>query len=287
MQKTTQNKLLKVVNFILMLGVFYFAFFYGKDLLAHADFSALSGRWWILIFAFVLFFTAYLISAWHWLRICRLVDEATPAKQMIAFFASQPFKYLPSSLFTFSYRAKFAKELGLSLKQSSLAQLIENFNLIGSGLAVTILFYAISYSYLLGTALLVAGLLVAGVLIKYDVVIPIFKTNRKILTRKVVPNFLLVMVSWTIAGLSFLMVNFALGLSVNPWLMISANTAAYVVSILAVFAPGGIGVRELALSFFSANNSAIVLWRLLTFFSDIVLGFGAIVFLRTKFKNTA
>lgn len=285
MQKTTLSKLLKVVNLILTIGVFYFAFKYGKNLLASADFSGLTNRWWALTLAFTFFGISYFIAAWHWLRICRLVDETTAAKQVVSFFASQPYKYLPSSLFTFSYRAKFARELGLSVKQSSLAQLIENFNLIGAALAVTILFYTLSYSFILGLTVLAAGLLLATGLVRYDVIIPIFKTKRKILTRKLVPNFLLIMVSWVIAGAAFLLVNLGLGLSVNPWLMISANAAAYAVSILSVFAPGGIGVRELTLSFFSANNSSIVLWRLVTFVSDLVFGFGAITLLKTKFKR--
>lgn len=277
MQKNTRNKLLKIANIVLTAGVFYFAFIYGRSLLREADFSGLMDRWWLVGLAFLVFGLSYIVSSWHWLRVCRVVNQSVDNKQMLAFFASQPYKYLPSSIFTFSYRAKYAKDLGFGIKPSSLAQLIESFNLIGAGVAVSLLFYILHVSMIMGLIALALGLILAGVLVRYDIVVPIYKTKRKMMARMLVPNFLLMMGVWVVSGLAFLLVNYSLGLSVDPLFIISANAAAYVASILAVFAPGGIGIREAVLSMFSVQNSAVILWRLLTFAADVSLGAIAIL----------
>jgi uncharacterized membrane protein YbhN (UPF0104 family) len=77
-------------------------------------------------------------------------------------------------------------------------------------------------------------------------------------------------------------VNYSLGLDIDPRLAISANAAGYAVSILAVFAPGGLGVREFTLYLFSVQNPAILLWRLITLAGDLLLGFGAVAYIRLR-----
>lgn len=267
----------KIISTLLTVGVFYFAFIYGKTLLANADFSELDGKRWLLLGAFFLFGLSYLVSSWHWLRVCKMVNTTVSTKQMLSFFASQPYKYLPSSIFSFSYRAKFAKQLGLSLKESSLAQLIENIDLVGASIVTSALFYVFYISPGYGVAVMTLCIAAALLIANRNIVIKIPKTNRKIYVKDIVPNFGLMTVSWIIAGCAFLTISYAFNVPVNPMLMISANAAAQAISIMAVFAPGGVGVRELTLALFSINNSVIVTWRLVTFTADMILGFGAVV----------
>lgn len=271
MQKNNLNWSLKIINLVLTLGVFYFAYVYGRGLVRETDFTALHGRLWVLAFSFVLFGIFYLLLSIHWFRICRIIDPSCSKKQMLAFFASQPYKYLPTSLFTFSYRAKFARDVGLSLKKSTIAQLIENGSIFVSGFLVAGSLYAVSRhaAFIVLPALF---LLIIYVFLPGHITVTIRHRKLKMPTRELLFNVAIASSAWVIAGLSFLGVNYALGLSIDPLLAIAANALAYVTGILAFFAPGGVGVREVILLFFSVASSAIVVWRLLTFVSDLLFG---------------
>jgi|GEM_PF-1988693 len=287
MKKNNWLKLtFKVVNFILMVSVVFFAYIYGKSLVSKADFSGLDNNWWILVLAFVCFLLFYVTMSLHWLKVCRVVDPNTKTIQILSFFASQPFKYLPSSIFTFSFRAKYAKQLGMSVKKSTYAQLVENFNILGAGLVVSITFFVFLHSIILGIICLIIFAIILYLLMKFkiEITIPFIKKRRKLYVYKLVPSFLLMILTWTISGVSFWLVSDSLNYTINPCLAISANAAAFVVSILAVFSPGGIGVRELTLALFSIQNSVIIMWRLLTFITDIVVGVGVITYIAIRRK---
>lgn len=277
---------LKIVNVILMISVVFFAYVYGKSLINKADFSGLNNNWWALALAFVCFLFFYVIMSFHWLKVCRIVDTETKSIQALSFFASQPFKYLPSSIFTFSFRAKYAKQLGMSVKKSTRAQLIENFNILGSGLVVSVTFLAFSQSLMLGLLCLIIFALVVYLFIKFKIEIttPFVKGRRKLYIYKLVPSFLLMFCAWVVSGLSFWLVSDSLNYTINLSLAISANAAAFIISILAIFAPGGLGVRELTLALFAIQNSAIIMWRLLTFVADIIVGVIAIIYILIRRK---
>lgn len=280
------NKALSVLNVLLTALVFVFAYQYGKELLQNANFEGLSSRWWALMLSVVMFLAFYMLASLHWSMICRLIDKKASKLQPAAFFASQPYKYLPTSIFTFSFRAKFAKALGTPIKESSYAQLLENFNILTSGIIVSGVFLLLYWNVL-------AGLLVIGISF-----IAIYFLHRNkvefklpILSKKVIPIYqllpalLLITAAWVIGGIGFYFTAVALNNDADVRLMIAANAAAYVASILAVFAPGGIGVRELVLANFSVSNAAIVLWRIVTFAVDMISGLAGIVFIRRTTKK--
>lgn len=276
--------LLKLLNVFLTLAVVYFCFIYGDHLLDTADFSTLKDRWWMLILALILFLGYYLLAAIHWLWVCRIVKKNVGNSQAVAYAASQPYKYLPTNIFSVSYRAVYAKQLGMPLRDSTYAQLIENFNIVGSGIGVTVLFYAWYLNWMLGASVTILAAAVLGLCVYYKLTlaVPFTKNKYKIHTYSVIPSFLLMASAWFVGGVSFWLTAYSAGLPINFLLAISANAAGFVVSILAVFAPGGIGVRELTLSLFGVQNSAVVLWRLLTFTVDIVVGGVIVILLKTK-----
>lgn len=275
------KKIINTVSTLLTVGVLYFAFVYGKHLLNEVNLSSIEFNYWLLTLSFILFGVFYLLIAWHWQRVCRSVNkQANVEHQNLAFFASQPYKYLPSSVFTFSFRAKFAKDLGMSVKQSSLAQLIENFNILGAGLVTSVIFYLASVSVYAGIGVSAVVALVFGVVIRNKSVAIIPKLKRRVALDELSKNFVLIIGAWVVSGISFWVLSASVGVALNPTIAISANAVAYVASILAVFAPGGIGVRELVLALFSVSNGVIIFWRILTFIADMVFGFAAILLLK-------
>jgi len=107
------------------------------------------------------------------------------------------------------------------------------------------------------------------------------KNNRLVVsTKHLVGMFFVAIAAWIAIGLSFVVLSLGLGLPVNLLEHIAANALAFALSILAVFAPGGIGVREVVYSSFGINPAAIIYWRIMTFILDFALGVAAIIKIR-------
>lgn len=280
MRNRTLKALARLVSAGLTIGVLYFAYVYGKKLIGSIQFDALEGNYWFLILSFLCFLAFYSILSIHWLLICRLVQRDTSNTQVGSFFASQPYKYLPTSLFTFSFRAKFAKQLGMPLRSSTYAQLLENLNIIGGGLLVGAVFYLLDENYLYAAAFL--GVIVSSLVFlrRQKVVLTIPKIHKALPLYSMVVPLVVVCLAWVAGGISFILVNYSLGISPNIWMALAANALGYALSILAVFAPGGIGVREFVLVSLGIQNSAVVMWRILTFVADLLVGFGALAALK-------
>lgn len=240
--------------------------------------GSVAHHWNLLIIGVTFLVTYYVIMSIHWKMLCQVIDETTNQKQWLAYYASQPYKYLPTSLFTFSFRAKYAKALGMGVRKSSTAQLIENFNLIGGALGLTIIMLAFQHGRLLGMTVVLSSFLVIFALWRRNEVrIRFKKTNVNLYLRKWLPTFILAMIGWLAAGAAFYFISRIFPSPPSILLAIAANSAAFALGILAVFAPGGIGVRELVFAYFSVEGSVIALWRLVTLMLDVMLGAVAIL----------
>lgn len=225
----------------------------------------------------MLFILFYLVMSCHWLMAVRIFKPDSHKKLILSFFASQPYKYLPTSLFSFSFRSKFAKDQGISVVNSAKAQLIENGNMIASGFLCASLALVFIYNYALGLVIvcMVAALLYAVSKSSYTASIRLSKNNFSLQPKKVVPLVALALAGWVIAGLALWVLGLATTGSVDALQSVAANSLAFSASILAVFAPGGVGVREYIYAYFGVGVTVIVMWRLLTLVLDIVLGFVA------------
>lgn len=272
---------MRVLSFILTLAAIFFAYRYGANLIRQESLKNLDIDAGLLVLSAGLFLLFYILLSVHWLRVCRLVDGEASGRQALAFFASQPYKYLPTSIFTFSYRAVFAKQAGLPLKKSSLAQLIENGSIVASGLLVALVVYLASVN-IAALIILLLFLIIIYLVIPKELNLRLRRYITVQSKTDLSQVFGLACLSWLVSGFSFLAVSGALGISLDPIIAIAANSAAYVLGILAVFAPGGIGIREVVLAFFSISGAAIIAWRLLTFIGDMVFGTAAILILRQK-----
>lgn len=279
MTKNLTRNILRVASLLLTLATVCLAFVYGSELIRGIELQKVNLPY--IVGAFICFLVFYGTLSIHWRRTCRLFSDTIRSEQLLAFFASQPFKYLPTSMFTFSFRAKFAKEAGLSVRQSSYAQLVENASIISSGLVVGGVMYLFEIS---GSIAIITTIVSLAVLIWLsnrveNISLPIVRAKLPI--GRLSQLFLIACGGWVFAGCAFWLTNTSLGLTVDLAVAISINAIAYVAGIIAFFAPGGIGVRELVLVGGGMTNATIVLWRLLTLIADLVLGIVAMVMLRT------
>lgn len=264
----------KVINYLqLLLTVVLVVFIFAKagDFLERVDWQVIADNWPAVILAGLIFVCGYVVLAWHWLRVCRIIEPKVSPKQWLAFFASQPYKYLPTSFFTFSSRANFSYKFGMSVKHSSQAQLIENLNLIGSAFAIGGILILLNTQFILGLfVIIIAGL--ACLLLWNQKSLRLPKTTFVIDLRQWLKSLAVVTLGWLIIGLAFFVMVIGIEGRVEPLLSIAASSLATGLGILAVFAPGGIGIRELVFHYLSFASGTILIWRLTTFTVDIVIG---------------
>lgn len=270
-QKIMNKKLLNYIQIALTLALIVFIFLKAGEFFEKVDWNAIASNWPSVIIAGVIFTLGYVFMAQHWAFVCRIITTKTGKKQWLAFFASQPYKYLPTSIFTFSSRATFAKRLGMDFRQSTEAQVLENINLIGTAIIIGFLFLLLQYNFLYALALTVlAGLIGLAVWTKDTVTIPKLKVTIDL--KKWLVSLSIVSAGWLIMGLGFFILVVGLENRIEPVLPIAANSLATGFGIMAVFAPGGIGVRELIFSYLSFASGTILTWRLTTFVVDILVG---------------
>lgn len=275
--------LLQIIQVVLTVALVGFIVVKSGDFFSRVDWSIVSQNWVFVLFSGIFFFTGYMFMAKHWQMACELVQPKVNKKQWLAYFASQPYKYLPTSIFTFSFRAVYAKKLGMDLKKSSEAQLIENINLVGTaiGLGMILVIYLTSIIFgLIVTAVLV----IAGYAIWNYHFVHIPKTHIKLNLRHWLKALITVASGWVVMGLGFYIISFAIEIKANFIVAIAANSLATGSGILAVFAPGGIGIRELVFSFFVYTSTTILIWRLTTFTVDITAGVWSIWFISRSQK---
>lgn len=265
------RKIINILQILLTIALVVFIIFKAGDFFQQVDWQVITDNWLIIIISGLIFLCGYIFLAWHWLVVCRLVDSKTNSKQWLAFFASQPYKYLPTSIFTFSSRANFAYKFGMSLKHSSEAQVIENINLIGSALVIGGILLLISTYFWLGlAAVLLAILFCIAVWYKRSIKVPILQLTIDL--RDWLKTLSVVSLGWLIIGLGFFVIVSGLEGRSVPFLAIAASNLATGLGILAFFAPGGIGIRELVFHYLSFASGTILIWRLTTFTVDIVVG---------------
>lgn len=286
MNARTKKTLWGVLNLVLTVALLIFAYSYITDLIDKAQLSEVAINWGLIGASCLLFGASYIFFAYNWWLSSRLLDKTAGKDQTLAFLASLPFKYLPTSLFTFSSRAYFGKMLGLSLKQSSLALVFESISLIGANLCLFAVLYIMKLNLVAGTALLFIICLgmYAFLRLKKSITIRFQKRKLVVMTKELAKMLGLSAAGWLVCGLAFVTMVDALGISVSILGLLAANTIAFSVSMIAFFAPGGIGVRELIYAGFGVHSVAIIYWRILVFVLDFVIGVPAILLVRRRKK---
>lgn len=277
----SKRRLLLIVQAVFYGALIWFVVQRFDKLVASIDLGILLERPLHVAASIIFFLLFYGLLAVHWKLVCDKYEKYPQDQQWLSFFASQPYKYLPSSVFTFSSRAVYAKKLGLPMKQSSAVQLIENFNILGSAFCTAILFLLFNTAPVLGAVASVL-LLAALIGITFIPAVKLPKTALSISGRYYVRLLLLALAAWLSAGVAFYFIILATGSGISFVSAVAANAIAVGLGIVAVFAPGGIGVREFIYNKFSIGTTAIVLWRLLTLVVDLAVGLTAIYLIKRK-----
>ncbi len=280
-----KSNLLKAASLLLTAGAIVFGFVYLKSLYSDFYDSQVEINWYLVATSVLLFVAFYTILSRHWLAACKLVEPKVSASQKKAFLASQPYKYLPTSLFTFSFRAKYASELGLGVKKSSIAQLIENASMLSSGLLLA----AMSWAVIDRPVLMIPSLFVLAAfyyLLPQKMIMNKKRFKISVEKKAGLKLFCIAFIAWVFAGLSFYTLALAAGSSIGIPEAFAANAAAYCLGILAFFAPGGIGIREGVFAFFSVSSVVILCWRLLTLVLDMLLGAITILSIKMNTKSS-
>lgn len=267
------KKTLKYIEIILTVALLAFIAIKSQSFLKTVDWSRIPDIWFSILISAILFTIGYAMLAQHWLLVAREIIPKISSNQRLAFFASQPYKYLPTSLFTLSFRAKYAKKLGMGLKDSSKAQIIENINMVGTALILAGVLLLFFWSNLFGIIALASLAFFAVILWKnHHITIHIFKTGIKFHMRCWLKAVGWCLMAWSVIGCGLYVLAASLEPNVNIFKSIAASSLATGSGMLVIIAPGGIGVREAVFASFGFISSTIIIWRCITFAVDIIIG---------------
>lgn len=177
-------------------------------------------------------------------------------------------KYLPGGIWQFVGRFGVYKMNGLSAKASTRSMILENIWLLSSALATGVIgvflnrfdliadlinipdekWLAITLTIVILALWIIALLIVHKIMQKY--------TSRKI--PKVAHIVLIGLLLWTFIGGSFFVMFNEFPFASAP-LFIGGYAVSWAVGYIAVFAPGGLGIREVALAFVFSNIASVEL----------------------------
>jgi glycosyltransferase 2 family protein len=241
--------------------------------LGHVDFVALAG-------AIGLAACAMASSALIWLAILRRLGASTRACWVGVFFQAQLGKYIPGSLWQYAGRTALARAHQIPIRPVALSLPIE---LLGSMLAAgTMSFLVFGWWGAIGAVALLAGTPLASRLLTS-------RGSASTVLRTGLWASPLYIAAWPLTGISFWLVGRALvGAPLRDMAVyVGAFAAAWAVGVVAIYAPGGLGVREAVLVAIlrsrTGSADALVLAtvsRAVLAFVDVILAGGGLVLLR-------
>jgi len=280
--RSTTRKWLRIVAYNLAFGVVLISVarnISSDDVRATGEIESV-GSLVAGVFFFIVF---YALLAMAWLRTARLYSPSASGRVAMSFFASQLFKYLPTSVFTVSARVKYSRDVGMKTGEAVKAALLDIAYLVATGLvvwglfggsrltvAVVVLSIAVAVAWWPNIYALASRLPFAGRVLP-DV------TPRR---RDVGAIAALTTLGWLAAGVSLFLVARGYAVSNSEFDLydgIAFNAVSYVASLLAVFAPAGLGVREALLLQANLPTHVVVSWRVVTTVVDVMVGVGALV----------
>ncbi len=226
---------------------------------------------WFLVGGVITYLIFYLFFSVHWSFALSIVENRKiDRKQILAFFASQPYKYLPTSAFSVSSRSLYSVKLGAhKISTTAGAQLSEYGSLFASGLLIMVL-----TRIKLPMFILVPTVLLIFLSLSY-VAIYLYRDLRK--STKYLVLISISLVSWIIGGLSFFFVLHGVNLHTSFEDAVYLNDATFLASIAAVLVPAGIGIREAILFSQNIGFSGVLVWRIISVVVDVMSGAFAIV----------
>jgi glycosyltransferase 2 family protein len=206
---------------------------------SHVDLAQVD--WLVLAGAFVISLGALVASAFIWLAILAGLGTRIRPRWVGIFFQAQLAKYVPGTIWQYAGRTAYAADQGISARTCASSIAVE---LASSALAAaTMAFLLLGW---LG-CLAAAALLLAAVALRLAASRRSFA--RKSWLRAGIRAWFLYLPVWALLGLGFWLCvrAFTTTSADDIPLFAAAFAVAWLVGLVAVYAPGGIGVREAVL----------------------------------------
>ena len=202
-------------------------------------------------------------------------------------------KYIPGGIWQFVGRFGVYKVNGLSGKASTRAMILENIWLLGSAVAIGVIgVFLTRFDLIAGLLNLpnhqwLAILFTVLALGLWIVVLKIVHKTMRRHTAENIPSIFVVagvgLLLWTFIGGSFFVMFHDFPFSAAP-LFIGGYAVSWAVGYIAVFAPGGLGVREAALAFVFSNIASVemiavyaAMNRIIWVIAEVLFGFVGMV----------
>lgn len=202
--------------------------------------------WGNIAASLLIVLTSYFLVASLWWLILRLLGGQTTLPQSLnAYFLSGLPRYLPGGVWGYAGRTYLIEQVGVRRKMAILSSVIEVGLFVGTGLAIGV-FYWLNVREAIFPATFLFCLIVFGVM-----VLP-FSIDRHyhLSLRSIFPASIIVSLYvgfWITYGLSVVIMISAVipTVSLNQIVtIISGFSLAWLAGFVAVFVPGGLGIRE-------------------------------------------
>jgi uncharacterized membrane protein YbhN (UPF0104 family) len=234
----TTTKRVRVVGQLLLVAGLAFVVVRLRSIWHDSSVELAGVDWLALAGAFVVAGTGVIASAFIWLAILERLGAKTRRGWTSIFFQAQLAKYIPGSLWQYAGRATLASARGLPVRPVTISLPVElGASLVGAA--------ALSALLLGGWGVLIAAaVLVALVLLSHHSRSAV--TPLRVAASAGATGAVLYIGAWFAVGAGFwLTANALLQVPFGQLLFyVGAFTGAWVIGLLAIYAPGGIGVRE-------------------------------------------
>jgi glycosyltransferase 2 family protein len=208
-----------------------------RSILRGSDVHLTEAGWWWLAAATLLGVVAVVCSSLIWLVILRRLGALAHSRSVAIYLQGQLGKYVPGAVWQYASRAAMARVHGLPVRVVARSLPIELAATASAGAAFT--FLALGWWGAVGVAAAIGAAAGLGALL----------SGRRVGLRIAAQTIPFYAATWPLIGLSFWMTARAF-IHVTPSelaLYTGAFAAAWIVGLLAIYAPGGIGVREAVL----------------------------------------
>ena len=293
------GKFKKPLGYVVVVIIFFFLL---KSLISNwqeIHWAELNFNFLYLVLFFLFFCLSFIFGVWGWnLILAGMGYKISFKKSLKIIAASQLTKYVPGRIWIALGRAYLAEKEQIPKSKSVSSVILETQLLFLAALFSYFVTYAFGFSQnILGLKihpLILAGL---AILLLY----PAWSEKMvaviaKILKREYYPahigykNFLVIflvyLLNWVIQGLAFFfLLNsiYALNFSYLPYI-VSSYILAWMIGFIVIFTPGGLGIREGALTYLLKFVMPLPVAIALSFFSRILITVSEIIFLLVSLK---
>jgi uncharacterized membrane protein YbhN (UPF0104 family) len=225
----------RIASQLLLLAGLVFVLLRLHAIWSDSNFSIAHVDWLVLVASITVCGCAVAATSFAWLAILRRLDVRTELWFVGIFFQAQLAKYIPGSVWQYAGRTTLARASGLPVRAVAVSLPAE---LLASALAAAAM------------SLLVLGWwgLAAAAVVVLALSLRVYRPSQRVLsaTMHVIPAYAGI---WLATGFGFWLTGRALlGVPLGDALTYAgAFSAAWLVGLVAIYAPGGIGVREAVL----------------------------------------